>query len=169
MTITPQKPVKEFTGKKALMWIVGFFLVIFTVNAIMTTIAIGTWGGLETKDAYKKGLYYNDEIAAAEVQKNSGWDISLSHGPTRLTGDRIDVAITWPVSDLPPAKVVALVGRAVTDVHDQRIILTKTGSSIYSAPVTLPAAGQWNITILVKQANGPVYQLKEKIIIEAEK
>ena len=168
MTSTPEKPIKEFTGKKALMWIVGFFLVIFTVNAIMATIAVGTWGGLETKDAYKKGLYYNDEIAAAEIQKNSGWDITLSHSPTRLTGDRIDVAITWPDSDLPPEKVVALIGRAVTDIHDQRIILTKTGTHIYSAPLTLPKAGQWNITILVKQANGPVYQLKEKILTTAE-
>jgi len=165
MTSLPAKPIKKFTGKKALIWIVGFFLIIFTANAIMATIAIGTWGGLETNDAYKKGLFYNDEIAAAKDQINSGWEISLKHRPASLKNDRLDVEILWPESDLPPANVTALISRAVTNVHDQKITLTKVGGNIYTAPVTLPQAGQWNIAILVKRADGPIYRLTDKIFI----
>ncbi|PCI51677.1 MAG: hypothetical protein COB49_01075 [Alphaproteobacteria bacterium] len=168
MTTPDKKPIKEFTGRKALMWIVGFFLIIFTVNAIMAYIAVGTWGGLETQDAYRKGLYYNDEIAAAEEQKKSGWKISLKHSPGVLQPDRLDVEIIWPESDLPPAKVVALITRAVTDAFDQEIILTKTGSNIYTGPLSLPQAGQWNVNILVKTADGPIYQLREKIFVKTE-
>ncbi len=169
MTPSPHKPNKEFTGKKALMWIVGFFLIIFIVNAIMATIAVGTWGGLETNDSYRKGLYYNDEIAAAEIQKSSGWKIALSHSPSGLQNDRLDVEISWPEGDLPPAKVTAIISRAVTNAYDQQIILTKSGKNIYTAPLNLPQAGQWNINILVKRADGPIYQLREKILVEVEK
>lgn len=168
MTSSPEKPIKEFTGKKAFMWIAGFFLIIFIVNAIMATIAVGTWGGLETKDAYRKGLYYNDEIAAAESQKKSGWKMSLKHSPNSLKRDRLDVEIIWPVADLPPANVAAHISRAVTDAYDKKIILTKTGNNIYTAPLSLPQAGQWNVTILVKRADGPIYQLREKILVTAE-
>ncbi|MBL4612183.1 MAG: FixH family protein [Emcibacter sp.] len=171
-TETPEeKPVKKFTGKKALMWIVGFFLIIFAVNAIVASIAVGTWGGLETKDAYRKGLYYNDEIAAAEEQKKSGWKIFLRHSPRSLIKGsqdaRLDVEIIWPESDLPPAQVIAVISRAVTNAYDQKITLTKTGNNIFTAPLSLPMAGQWNVSVLVKRPNNTIYQLKEKIFIPA--
>ncbi len=159
------KPVKKFTGKKVLMWFVGFFLVVFAANGIMAYIALGTWGGLETKDAYRKGITYNDVIAAAEEQKKSGWVISLVHSPKSMQGDRIGVTISWPKMDAAPTKVKAQVGRAVTDAYDQEITLIKSADNLYTAPIALPNAGQWNVTILVKRQEGPIYQLKDKFFI----
>ncbi len=165
-----EKSIKKFTGKHALIWFVGFFLIIFTVNAIMATIAIGTWGGLETNNAYRKGIHYNEEIAAAEKQKESGWQVSLDHTPTSLVGDHLDVLVTWPKGDLPPESISALVTRAVTNAHDQEITLTKRGEDdIYTAPVTLPFYGQWDINILVKRNKNTIYQIKEKIFVKAGK
>ncbi len=164
----PAKPAKKFTGKKALLWFVGFFLVVFIVNGVMAYFALGTWGGLDTNDAYRKGLHYNDQIAAAEAQEKSGWEIRLSHNPATLQGDRIDVAVAWPDRDLPPAEVAALISRPVTNVHDRKIILSKSAGNIYTAPVMLPEAGQWNVTILVTRPDGPIYQHKQKIFIAAE-
>ncbi|WP_339861986.1 FixH family protein [Paremcibacter congregatus] len=169
MTASPDKPVKPFTGKKALLWFVGFFLIVFTVNGIMAYIALGTWGGLETDNAYRKGLHYNDAIAASEAQAASGWTIDLAYSPQSLTGDRLDVQVTWPEGDLPPAKVIAQISRAVTDIHDQEITLTKSGDQLYSSPLTLPAAGQWNISVLVFRPEGAIYQMRDKIFIQAQK
>ncbi len=160
-----EEPIKKFTGKKALMWFVGFFLIIFTVNGIMAYLAVGTWGGLETEDAYRKGIRYNDEISAASEQKQSGWIISLVHRPKTLKGDRIDIYISWPETDLPPAQVTAVVGRAVTNRYDQQITLTMTRDNIYTTAVEIPEPGQWNIKILVKRAEGPLYQLNEEFFI----
>lgn len=160
---------KIFTGRKAFLWFAGFFLVIFSVNGFMLYLALGSWGGLSTNDAYRKGLYYNDQIAAAKAQRESGWDISLVHSPKAITGERLDVKISWPENDLPPAKVTAQLSRAVTNRYDQEVTLTKTGSNIYTAPVTLPVAGQWNLTILVKHAEGPLYRLDEKIFVSERK
>lgn len=174
MTTSDEKSrdVKKFTGKKALIWIVSFFLVIFTVNGIMTYFALGTWGGLQTTDSYRKGIFYNDEIAAAEAQANSGWKIILRHSPERLSTPRgpdmrLDVEVSRPANDLPPVKVTALVTRAVTNIHDQRLILTERADGLYTAPLTLPEAGQWNVTILVRRADDTIYQLKDKIMVAA--
>jgi len=162
------QPARKFTGRKALLWLVGFFLVVFTANGVMAYVALGTWGGLDTRDAYRKGIHYNDQIAAAEAQKRSGWTVRLRHRPATLRGDRIDVAVSWPDRDLPPAAVAALISRPVTNVHDRKIILTKSAENIYTAPVELPEAGQWNVTILVSRPDGPIYQHRQKIFIAAE-
>ncbi|MBL4602812.1 MAG: FixH family protein, partial [Emcibacteraceae bacterium] len=44
--------VKPYTGKRILAWFVGFFLVVFLANGIMTYFALSTWTGLETENAY---------------------------------------------------------------------------------------------------------------------
>ncbi|VAX03491.1 hypothetical protein MNBD_ALPHA03-1062 [hydrothermal vent metagenome] len=163
---------RQFTGKKALMWIVGFFLVVFTVNGIMTYFALGTWGGLETENSYRKGIHYNEQITSAAKQAESGWEIYLRHSPEMITAEagetgRLDIEVIWPENDLPPAKVSALVTRAVTNIYDQEIILTKSRGNLYTAPLSLPLAGQWNVEILVKRPNGDLYKLKQKISVAA--
>ena len=168
--IPPEKePVKKFTGKKALLWFVGFFLVVFAVNGIMVYIALGTWGGLETQDAYRKGLHFNDKIAAAEEQRQSGWDIKIGHTPQQQQGDRIDIAVRWPEQDLPPAQVIARITRSVTDAYDQDVTLTRSEGNLFTGPVTLPEAGQWNLNILVIRPDGLTYQVKDKFFIPGEK
>lgn len=166
MNQSEKSSIKKFTGKKALCWFVGFFLVVFSVNGIMTYFALNSWGGLQTKNAYRKGIHYNDQIAAAEQQKKSGWKISLAHIPTSPDKDRLDAEVIWPENDLPPAQVTALISR---HAHDQELTLTKTGRNIYSSPLSLPKAGQWHVTILVNLTDGPTYRLKQKIFIPQTK
>ena len=40
--------------------------------------ALTTFGGVETPDAYRKGLAYNQRIAAEEAQAGLGWHDELS-------------------------------------------------------------------------------------------
>lgn len=169
MSVMFQKKESKFTGKRAFLWFGGFFLVIFAVNGIMIYLALGTWSGLDTKNAYGKGLYYNDEIAAAKAQRRSGWEIFLTRRPDTANGGRLNVTISWPQGDLPPAKVIARLSRPVTNRYDHDIVLTKTATNIYSAPLELPLAGQWDLAILVKRPEGPIYQLHEKIFISESK
>ncbi|MCF8473208.1 MAG: FixH family protein [Emcibacter sp.] len=169
---TPEKKItekkiteKKFTGKKVFLWFFGFFLIVFMANGIMAYIAVGTWGGLETDDAYRKGIFYNQEISASEEQKKSGWVISLSHIPDSLDDQKINVLITWPEGDLPPKKVSAFINRSVTNAYDQEIILTKSENNIYTGSLILPEPGQWNIDVLVTRDKNTIYQHKEKIFV----
>lgn len=168
MIISEKKTAGKFTGKKAMMWFMGFFGVVFTVNGIMLYIALSTWGGVETEHAYRKGLFYNREIAAAENQAKSGWKISLDHQPISLSGDTLAVNIARPDGDLPPEKVTVFISRAVTNAYDKTITLDKLGENQYGTPLILPLPGQWDVDIRVYRADGTLYQLKEKIFIAAQ-
>ena len=68
MTNPQQKPPRELTGRAVLFWLVGFFALVFGVNAVMVKAATSTFGGVETTSSYKAGLKFKDEIAAAERQ-----------------------------------------------------------------------------------------------------
>ena len=56
---------------------VGFFGLVFAVNAVMIGIALSTWTGLETRDHYRKGVAYNEVIDKQAAQQARGWQASL--------------------------------------------------------------------------------------------
>jgi nitrogen fixation protein FixH len=57
----------------------GFFATIFLVNGIMIYDALSTFGGIETADAYRKGLAYNARIAEGAAQAQRGWRDNLAY------------------------------------------------------------------------------------------
>lgn len=149
-----------------MIWFVGFFAVVFSVNGIMVYLALKSWGGLETTDAYRKGLFFNQEIERAQQQQNSGWVLALTHVPSSLKDDRLDLQITRPLGSLPPAGVSAHLFRPVAEGHDQLIQLDHTGQGLYTAPLTLPLAGQWDVKILVKGTGDTTYKLEQRIFVK---
>ena len=157
--------IKPYTGKRILMWFIGFFLVVFTVNGIMAYFALDTWTGLETENSYVKGLNYNNEIENARNQSASGWEITIPNKPQK-TNDRFEIELKRPDDSLPPADVTAHLIRAVVEGYDQEITLTHNGDGIYSGPMNLPLPGQWNVLVVVKSQNNLIFRLKDRIIVE---
>ena len=54
---TLRKPC-ELTGKHVLLCLLGFFGVVFAVNAVLVKAATSTFGGVETSSSYKAGLMF---------------------------------------------------------------------------------------------------------------
>ena len=52
---------RELTGKHVLFCLVGFFAVVFAVNAVMMRAATSTFGGVETASSYKAGLMFEQD------------------------------------------------------------------------------------------------------------
>ena len=48
---------------------VAGFVVVVAVNAVMLTLALGTFNGLSTDGAYDRGLAYNQTLAAEAAQQ----------------------------------------------------------------------------------------------------
>ncbi len=155
---------KHYTGRRILIWFVGFFLIVFMANGIMTYFALKTWTGLTTNNPYVKGLNYNDEIENAKMQSESGWAVTVANKPNK-TKDRIEVALKRPIESLPPALVTAHFIRAVQEGYDQEIILTQTGNGTYAAPVNLPLSGQWDVLIVVKSQNNRIFKVRDWILV----
>lgn len=157
--------VKAYTGRRILFWFIGFFLVIFLSNGIMTYFALKTWPGLVTENPYEKGLNYNQEIKNAEDQQMSNWQIEITDKPTQKTEGRFEINITRPEDSLPPARVTATFIRAVKDGFDQEVTLSQMGNSLYASPINLPLSGQWNVLIVVKSQNNFIYKMRDQFIV----
>jgi nitrogen fixation protein FixH len=71
-----QKQARILTGRAVLLWLIGFFVVVFAVNAVLVRAAISTFGGVETTSSYKAGLQFGHEVAVAERQDSLHWQVS---------------------------------------------------------------------------------------------
>lgn len=72
-------PRRGLRGGHVLLVFIGFFVTVFVVNGVMIYEAISTFGGLETPDAYRKGLAYNQRIAEGVAQEQRGWHDTLAY------------------------------------------------------------------------------------------
>ena len=75
MSVSRRAKPRELTGRAVLLWLLGFFGVVFAVNAVMVKAATSTFGGVETMSSYKAGLQFKDEEAKAERQDELRWHI----------------------------------------------------------------------------------------------
>ena len=76
MNLNPAAPrSREITGRTVLVCFVAFFALIAAVNAVMIRFAVTTFAGTETDSAYRAGLAYNGEEAAANMQDALRWTV----------------------------------------------------------------------------------------------
>ena len=66
-----------------LICLLAFFGLIAAMNAVLIRLAISTFGGVETENAYQAGLNFSRDIAAAETQNALQWQVkaTVSTGP----------------------------------------------------------------------------------------
>lgn len=80
---------ERLDGRHVLAGLIAFFAVVAFANAIFVYFALTTFGGIDTEDAYRRGLAYNATIAEAYQQSALGWQTSLTYdnakGALRLT------------------------------------------------------------------------------------
>ncbi|WP_083859421.1 FixH family protein [Oceanibaculum indicum] len=146
---------------------VGFFAVVFAVNAIMIGIALSTWTGLETRDHYRKGLAYNDVIDRQAAQQARGWQVSL--GWTALEATRGELKVTLQDGSGNPingAGVVVELRRPTDAGLDRLVPLVARGDGFYAARETLPAAGNWNARLVIRNGDDTHIQMERLWIAE---
>lgn len=134
-------------------WIfVGGMAVVIVVNAVLVAFAVGTFPGIETTDHYRKGLAYNDAIAAAREQDARGWRMDLEFTPRadRNTPPRGELLVTLVDRDgnaLRNLNVEATLFRPTHEGFDQTLDLVSRGGGQYAGDVTFPLSGQWEARV----------------------
>jgi nitrogen fixation protein FixH len=80
MSVTERsnRPPREVTGRTVLICLLAFFGLIAAMNAVLIRLAVSTFGGVETENAYQAGLNFSREIAAAEVQDGLHWQVKAT-------------------------------------------------------------------------------------------
>lgn len=159
---------RQLTGRMALMLFVGFFGIVFAVNGVMLTMALKTNSGIVANEPYRKGLKYNERIAADEQQSALGWSSEIALASDRR---RFLVKLTdregRPVDGL---KLVAMVGRPSTNRQDLRLELTPFAPGQYAAAVPALEAGAYVASLDAASGRGGegdiVYRARRRLWVD---
>jgi nitrogen fixation protein FixH len=164
MTAQPN-PNPVIKGRHVLLGLISFFGVMLLANSIFLYLAVATYSGGETSNAYQKGLHYNATLEAATLQSERGWSTELDYDDEigQLTLKVFDRAAA-PIAGL---HVGAQLGRPATDREDRRVVLKETFRGLYAADLNL-APGGWVISIAARRESGDsnyAYRLKQRLVV----
>lgn len=155
----------KVSGRLVLITLVTFFVVIASVNALMATLAIRTFGGVEADNAYRAGLDFARELAAARSQqaRNLQVDMTSSRVDGGKTRFRLTVANLETIagSDLR----VSLDLRHPADKrHDHAIILSRQLGNSFVGDVEIEP-GQWNVRISIERGGERLFRSVNRMTI----
>jgi nitrogen fixation protein FixH len=156
---------REVTGRMVLFSMIAFFAVIVTVNMIMATLAVTTFGGVETRNAYQAGLSFSREIASARAQAVRDWHVEAKLSPWTPDGVTIDVAPRDA-----QGRSIGAVDVAVTFIHpasrqqDIAATLSPVAASAYRGQAFV-SRGQWDLVVEVARDGERLFRSKSRIQI----
>lgn len=136
---------------------VGVFLVVLAVNIVMATSAVRTFSGLQTEQAYDKGLVYNQVLVDAREQEKLGWTVNVQvapHDPSNTRRHDTDLTVAYadktgkPVTEL---SVMADFVRPTQTGHDVQLELVEKTPGQYVALAPLDLPGQWELSVSAYQ------------------
>ena len=134
--------------------LLAFFGIVFTANGAFVYFARASWTGVETEDAYRKGLTYNRVVAEAEAQRSLGWKIAAFE-LTRDEGRQV-LVVRLVDADGAPLRglaVAATMRRPTTDRLDRRVTFSEDADGRYRAALDLPEPGQWEMEVEATRGN----------------
>ena len=133
----------KLNGKKVLLWLIGFFGVIFAVNGAFIYYAVESWTGLDIDNSFVHGLSFEEDIQEAHEWKVEIDPKDLGRNLVRLNviNERIDGKSSVPYS------MDAEVRRPAVANYDQHIELTRTGARHYTGEVQVAGRGIWQIRV----------------------
>lgn len=122
---------------------VGGFGVIIVVNTVLVISAFNSWSGLETEQAYERGLAFNQVLDATAAQAARGWQSAI-----QFSDGALDVRLRdRDGTGIEGLRVWATFVRPTNEGLDQTLRLAELGGGRYGAGATLPAAGNWDVRI----------------------
>jgi nitrogen fixation protein FixH len=156
---------REFTGRAALIWLVGFFVVIIGVNATMIRLASTTFGGVETASSYKAGLAFKHDIEAAAQQDELHWKVDGTVTRAKSGEVTLDIKVRDSAGQVVPGwTATALLSHPLDSRLDQRLTVTRTGPDsargvVYAEP------GHWNVLIDIDRNGLRMFRSRSRLVI----
>lgn len=156
---------RELSGRTVLICLVAFFGIVAGANGLMVYFATSTFGGVETESAYKAGLAYKAEAAAARAQAERNWQVDAQISRNR-DGDAL---LTVQVNDSNGAPVAGLdilatLAHPLNKALDHDVVLRqdRTGFFRGAAPA---GAGQWTLMIDVMRNDERVFRSRSRVVL----
>ena len=139
----PQNAVQRpLTGYHVAAMMVSFFAVIIAVNLTLAWFANSSWTGLVVKNSYVASQQFNEKIETARAQKALGRKLTFEYSNSLLSFSLKD-AQGQPITN---EKLIATVGRPVSETDDVKVSLSYIGQGRYQAKIDLPK-GAWGFAL----------------------
>jgi len=156
---------RELTGRKVLLWLVGFFAVIFAVNGVMVHAAISTFAGVDTPSSYQAGLMFEGEVAKAERQQALHWQVDGTL--TREGGGEAVLDIS--VRDAQGAPVTGLTADArLAHPADERldhvIPIARDGAGQFHGE-SRARPGQWELIVDLYRGRDRLFRSRSRVTL----
>jgi len=166
MSLSRSDKPREVTGRTVLIWLVGFFGLVFLVNGIMAKAAISTFGGVQTQSSYKAGQTFEHEVAMAKAQDNLRWKVD-----GKLDFERAGAAVlTMTVRDAEGQPVGGLTADArlshPADSRRDRVIpMRKAGPGAFRGEAQAHAGG-WELIVDFYRGDQRMYRSRSEIVLK---
>jgi nitrogen fixation protein FixH len=159
------RPRREITGRQVLLCLVAFFGLIAAMNAVLITVAVSTFGGVETESSYKAGLMFAKEMSAARAQDSLHWRVQAVVTP-KSDGQQVELQ-AYDAGGRPLSGLSALVRLShPTDRRaDIAVDLSETSPGRYVGTAAA-AAGQWDLIIELARNDERVFRSKNRLVIK---
>lgn len=129
----------KIRGWHVFIAMVAFFAVIFAVNIVFISVALGTFRGEEVERSYVQGLAYNEVLAERRAQAELGWTAAVN-----LDGDTLILEVTdsegAPVGRLP---LQAALRHPADGDLDRTLDFAQREPGVYVADVSGLPEGRW--------------------------
>lgn len=158
--------IKELTGKHVLILILSFFGIIFVVNGYMIYVSQSSWTGLETKDAYRKGVKYNQQLSEFRAQNNRGWKMEITNTDLPENGMRFTAVPHDEKGELLSLLEVNIeLMRPTHEGMDRTIALKETEVGVYTGETAALPKGKWYLIVTAGQKNEILYRSKNELYL----
>ena len=158
----PRKP-EGLQGRHALAVFLAFFATVFVANGAMIYQALSTHTGLVANEPYRKGLHYNERIAAEARQASLGWAETLDVNRDGL----VRLQLSWPDGrPVTGLRIEGVLGRPSTNRHDIRLALAEKSPGSYEAKLAPLAEGNWIVALEAFAGSRevePIYRTRRRL------
>jgi nitrogen fixation protein FixH len=156
---------REITGRMVLFCLVGFFAVVAGINALMTVLAVSTFGGVETESSYKAGLAFSRELSASRAQDARRWRVQATMTPQ---SERQRIELVTQDADGRPLIGISAVAR-LSHPTDRRadiaVDLREASPGRYIGTAT-PSDGQWDLIVELARDGERLFRSKNRMVIK---
>jgi nitrogen fixation protein FixH len=158
--------IKELTGKHVLIIFLVFFGVIFAVNGFMIYKSQSTWNGLETEDAYRKGLKYNQQLSELHEQNERGWIMDVKR--EELPGDIMRFTAMPKDHNQQTLTLLDLsleLKRPTHEGMDRVFPLKETALGVYTGETQALPKGKWYLLVTARRKDEILYRSRNELYL----
>lgn len=154
---------RELTGRHVIIILLSVFGVVFAVNGLFAYYAVSGFPGLETTDAYRKGLAFNQQIEKAETLKSLGWSVTVTRDNPEAIRLRFQERDGAP---LEVSDVAATLFHPTTESQDKTLEFSALSTGLVQAALDPSDKGKRELRITALAPDGRPIAFRRELWIE---